>query len=90
VEKPVFHNALKGNSNLITVERSSFYPWSCPNMVFRRGPALIFSQPQSHMAIDFGLALKQLEFTPVLFDLLKTEETLINGEISDHLFELMF
>ena len=78
----VSSNAKPGGSslNLILSKRFDFYPWSNDtNLVFKRGPALIFSQLDNHLAKKFEGALKQLEYSPRKFNLLDIEETLKNG-----------
>jgi hypothetical protein len=83
VEGAVSSNAKQVESSvpLITAERSDFYPWSSDNLVFKRGPALIFSQ-QAHslLAKNFEKALENLEYCPRLINLSETEVTLQNRE----------
>jgi len=71
---------VKRSVPLILAERSDFYPWSSDKLVFKRGPALIFShQTHSNLAQKFEVALKHLEYSPKLINLSKTKETLQNG-----------
>jgi hypothetical protein len=65
---------------LIAAARCEFYPWSSTNLVFKRGPALIFSEVHMHLAKDFEVALKQLEYSPILFTLSETKTTLKSGK----------
>jgi hypothetical protein len=67
---------------LISAERSDFYPWSnSTNQLFKRGTALVFHDEthSSYLAKNFQLALKHLEYTPVLYNLSDMEKTLKNG-----------
>jgi hypothetical protein len=83
VEGAVSSNAKLRQSNvpLIFYERSDFYPWNNgTNLVFKRGPALIFNHPtHSHMAEKFEVALKHLEYSPTLLKLSEAEATLKNS-----------
>jgi hypothetical protein len=78
----VSSSAKPGQSSvpLVVAERFDFYPWSNgTNLMFRRGPALIFSQSDNHLAKDFEVALKHLEYSPMLLKLSETESTLKNS-----------
>jgi hypothetical protein len=82
VEGAVSSNAKPGESSvpLIVAERSDFYPWSDgTNLVFKRGPALIFSHSDTHLAKNFEMALRHLEYNPKIFHLQETEATLKNS-----------
>jgi hypothetical protein len=82
VELEVSSNAqLKKSVPLVLAERFDFYPWNNgTNLVFKRGPALIFShQTHINLAQKFVVALKHLEYSPKLIHLSKTKETLQNG-----------
>jgi hypothetical protein len=81
VEGEVASNAKKTKSGpVVSTKRYDFYPWSSNNMLFKRGTALIFSQANCQMAKDFEVALKHLEFCPILLDLSKAVATLGNSK----------
>jgi hypothetical protein len=81
VVEAVTSNAKPGQRSvpLVVAERSDFFPWSSDNLVFKRGPALIFSKDNCLLAKDFEVALKHLEYSPKLIHLSQTKETLNNG-----------
>jgi hypothetical protein len=84
--RPIVESAVSLNANkvesgpLVLAERYDFYPWSSNNLVFKRGPALIFSQDNCQSAKDFEVALKYLEYSPISINLSETEATLENGK----------
>jgi hypothetical protein len=82
VEEPVSSNAKKvENGPLGSFERDAFYPWCSINQVYKRGPALIFSQAHDQLTNDFETALKELEFCPLLKKLYEAEGTLGNSKL---------
>jgi hypothetical protein len=84
VEGAVSSNAKPGQSSvpLVLAQRFDFYPWSNgTNLVFKRGPALIFCQSENHLAKDFEVALKHLEYSPMLLKLSEAEATLKNSKL---------
>jgi hypothetical protein len=84
-EDSVKSNAMQVLSKvpLGSFERDAFYPWSNgTNLLFKRGPALIFSYPHSQLANDFKEALTYLEYSPMLINLSDLEATLQNGKLS--------
>jgi hypothetical protein len=75
-------NAKPGENSvpLILSERFDLYPWSNgTNLVFKRGPALIFSQSYNHLAKNIEVALKHIEYSPTVYRLQETEATLKNS-----------
>lgn len=61
-------------------QRYDFYRWKRVDLVFSRGFALVFHQDHSQeLAKQFEGALRDLEYTPLLHPLSKTEETLANS-----------
>jgi hypothetical protein len=82
VEEPISSNAKKvENGPLGSFERDGFYPWCSSNQVYKRGPALIFSEAHDQLTQDFETSLKELEFCPLLKNLSETEETLRNSKL---------
>jgi hypothetical protein len=84
VEPAVSSNARRVESSvpLVLAERSEFYPWSSETLVFKRGPALIFShQTHSNLAQKFEKSLKHLEYSPKLLKLSEAEATLENSKL---------
>jgi hypothetical protein len=72
---------VESSGPLVSAERYDFYPWSSANLLYKRGPALIFSQDNCNMAHDFKVALNHLEYSPDLLNLSRTEATLKNSKL---------
>jgi hypothetical protein len=83
-ENPVKSNAMQvlPKVPLGSFERDAFHPWiNGTNLLFKRGPALIFSYPNSPLANDFKEVFTHLEYSPMLINLSNLETTLQNGKL---------
>lgn len=74
-------SSTNSESEGVAEERFDFYPWSRGTLVFKRGPALIFSQDNCHLAKELGMALKHLEYSPMLLNLSESKAILKNSKL---------